>query len=545
MPDLPNNCASGRTDRANIALFAVVALSLIACQRLPSDLVALADQVPARIEAETARTSGSERAFDEYKETEDFAVVQRYAESEGWTDRFSEARAKIRAADAVLRQEIQPLLERDQTSEAEQLRAALSKINPLLAAARDAAGHWTARRDFLQQVASDPAAAADQCTTALAEMHRTEPDLQARASRAKSDHAARAAEIDELVGPLSALLAAAEEAASSASAEFAKIRGGDDGDLALLGDSCRLAAASRDKFVAGAAELGAKLGELDRSYSRTLIDMRADYSLVLRRQTWNERFDYPALHNLEFRVDPVSSEVFEGVASVGGSLAYLSRGWRGLRIGLASGLDRQHWDALSIDPFVRWPDGDTNGEIWVESGDVKYFHKYLIQEDGQTTESDWTAVNEEFFLANLDNLGMDVESKAYGSFESERLAHAAPPGMAFVGNPHYGRWVSDGSGGTFWSWAGPYLFYSSLFGSPMRYGRSDWDTWSRDYRGDRPFYGGSSAAPRWGSRSRSVQTSPKMQGSTFARGGGFRRPPASVRSVASRSRGGMFGASGK
>ncbi len=545
MPDPSGSRGGAQTPAAHLALLAIAALALTGCQRLPSDLVALAGQVPVRIEAETARTDSSERAFDQYQETQDFAVVRRYAESEGWTDRFSEARAKVRAADAVLRQEIQPLLERNQTSEAEQLRAALSKIDPLLAAARDAAGHWTARRDFLQQIASDPAATAEQCTTALADLHRASPDLQAKATRAKSDHAARAAEIDELVGPLSDLLAAAEEAAAAASGEFARIRAGDDGDLALLGDSCRLAAASRDRFVEGAAELGAKLGELDRSYSRTLIDMRADYSLLLRRQTWNDRFDYPALHDLDFRVEPVTAEVFEGVASVGGSLAYVSRGWTGLRIGLASGLDRQHWDALGIDPFVRWPDRDTNGEVWVESGDVKYFHKYLIQEDGQTTESEWTPVNEEFFLANLDNLGMDVESKAYGSFESEKLAHAAPAGMAFVGNPHYGRWVSDGSGGTFWSWAGPYLFYSSLFGSPMRYGRSDWDTWSRDYRGARPFYGGSSSAPRWGSRSRSVQTSPKMQGSTFARGGGFRRPPASVRSAASRSRGGLFGASGK
>ena len=210
---------------------------------------------------------------------------------------------------------------------------------------------------------------------------------------------------------------------------------------------------------------------------------------------------------------------------------------------------------LGIDPVQAWPRGDNAAEYWVEKAEAHYFHKYLVQENGQTTETGWTEVTEELFFKNVDNLGMDVESKPYGSFESEKLTHAAPPGMAYVGNPHYGRWVSDGSGGSVWNWIGPYLFFRTMFGSPVSYNRSDWSNWSRDYRGSRPYYGGSTSAPRWGSKSQTVRTSPRMQGTTLARSGGLRQASTSVRGAgpSSRgvrgsspsSRGGSFGTSGK
>ena len=526
-------------------LGAIAGFVLVGCQGLPSDLVNQANGIPGRIENESARIATSERQYAEFAGSDGFEAVRRYAERERWPQRFDQAKASLKAAGAVHQKEVQPFLERNKPAEAQELRRVLAKIDPLLAAARDSAGHWSARRDFLLEVASEPGRWMQDCDTALADLRRVQPDLEARAHEARQDHDARAADIDQLLEPLRDLLGSATSAAAAASPEFEAIQAGGEGDLALLGDSCRQAVTDRDSFVAGANDLGAKLAELDRSYSRTLVDMRVDYGLLLRRQTWDERFDYPTLHNLDYRVGPVGADVFEGVVGISQSLAMLSQGWMGPRVGLASGLDRQHWDALGIDPFARWPGRDTNGELWVEGTDVKYFHKYLIQENGETSESDWAPVSEELFMANVENLGMDVESKPYGSFESEKLAEAAPPGMAYVGNPHYGRWASDGAGGTFWSWAGPYMFYSTLFGSPLRYGRSDWDTWSRDYRGSRPYYGGSSSAPRWGTRSQSVRTSPKMRGSTFARGGGFRRPAASIRSAASRSRSGAFGPSGK
>ncbi len=526
-------------------LAALAALLSAACAGLPSDLVELAGQVPARIEAEAGRTASSERQYEQFRESADYEAVRTYAESESWPGKFDEARARLRAADAVYVQEIQPYLERNDPSEAEALRGVLAKIDPLLAASREASGHWTGRRDFLLEVGRDPQGAMQGCTDALARIRQARPELESRLASAKRDHEARADEIDGLASPLSALVAETQAAVDAAASQMGTLESGGEANLAILGDSCRRAGENRDTFLAGMSDLIARLAELDRSYSRTLIDMRADYSLLVRRQSWDDQFDYPALHDQDYRVGPIDAGVFEALVTAPGSIATVGNSWTGPRVRLQSGVTREHWDALGIDPFARWPRGDTSGELWVESADVKYFHKYLAQEGGETSESGWTPVSEELFMANLDNLGMDIESKPYGSFESEKLAHATPPGMAYVGNPRYGRWASDGSGGMFWSWAAQYMFYSTLFGSPMRYGRSEWDSWSRDYRGSRPYYGGTGAAPRWGSRSQTVRTSPTMRGSTFARGGGFRQPPASVRRAGSLSRSGAFGPSGK
>ena len=65
-----------------------------------------------------------------------------------------------------------------------------------------------------------------------------------------------------------------------------------------------------------------------------------------------------------------------------------------------------------------------------------------------------------------------------------------PAGMAFVGNPRYGQWQTNG-GNSFWMWYGAYRLFGDLFGvrgSPYSYRRDEWDAWSTGYRG-KPYYG--------------------------------------------------------
>jgi len=51
-------------------------------------------------------------------------------------------------------------------------------------------------------------------------------------------------------------------------------------------------------------------------------------------------------------------------------------------------------------------------------------------------------------------------------------------GSQLVGNPQYGHWSSQGSGGSFWQWYGQYAFFSSMFSRPISYG--SWGN-HRDY----------------------------------------------------------------
>ena len=524
---------------------AMLGMALAHCAGLPQNLVDQAERAGARIEEESRRTESLERQYEDFRESSAYSEVQKYAEREDWEQHFDAARGKVRAAEGIYKAEVLPVVEADKPDGAQVLRDSLLKITPLLSGARDSAQQWMDRREFLNEVAEGADAMLAECEAAVTTMKELAPELADRAERVRRDHATRAADIDRLVVPLTALLASADELLGDARQELTKRESDGEFDLAVFGDSCRQAGASSQEYQKRAPELGATLAELDRSYSRTLIDMKTEHALVIRRESWDDSRDYPTIHTIDYRVRNVDPTTFEYLLGIEGSLARFSSSIFGRRLSVLSGTDPQRWNALGIDALAQWPGRDTHAEYWVQAAESKYFHKYLIQEDGDTRESDWTEVSEDFFFANLDNLGMDVESKPYGSFESEKLTHAAPPGMGFVGNPHYGRWRADGSGGSVWTWVGPYLFYSSIFGSPMSYGRRDWDTWHGGYRGSRPYYGGSAEAPRWGTRSQGTRTSPRMQGSTFARGGGFRRPPSTVRGAGPRSRGTSFGASGK
>ena len=523
----------------------MLAMVLTHCAGLPQTLVDEAKRAGTRIEDESRRTDSLEQQYEEFRKSSDFSAVQEYADREVWEQYFDAARGKVRSAEGIYKVEVLPALEADKPDGAESLRASLLKITPLLSGARESAQMWIERREFLNKVAADAEAMMAECESAVQAMRESEPELTARAAQVRRDHPARAADIDRLLDPLARLRDSADKLLGDARQELGNRTSGGKLDLAVFGDSCRQAEENSREHQQRAPELGATLAELDRSYSRTLIDMKTEHSLVIRRESWDDSRDYPRLHTIDYRVSNVDPTTFEHLLGIQGSLARFSSSFFGRRLSVLSGTDPQRWNALGIDALAQWPGRDTHAEYWVQGAESKYFHKYLVQEDGDTTESDWTEVSEDFFFANLDNLGMDVESKPYGSFETEKLTHAAPPGMAFVGNPHYGRWTADGSGGSVWTWVGPYLFYSSIFGSPMSYGRRDWDTWQGGYRGSRPYYGGSTEAPRWGTRSQRTRTSPRMQGTTFARGGGFRRPPSTVRGAGPRSRGSSFGASGK
>ena len=519
-------------------------LLLVQCG-LPQHLINEAELSKVRIDDESRRIDGLARQFEEFKESPEYSVFGRYAEREDWERYITAARAKLESAERLYREQMVPLVEEDDSNRVEALSEALKKTTALLAGTHESARQWIDRRDFLAKVAETADAMLDECQESVGEMDAIEEQLTETTEQVRSDHPTRIEDIDRIVEPLEELRGSTRAALANAVAERGN-RGSDSGfDLATFGDACQLAGQQAQEYVERAPEITARLAELNRGYSRTLVDMKTEHDLVVRRESWNNALDYPRVHAIDYRVANVDLPTFEHLVGIRGSLARYSRTILGRRLSLLSGTEAQHWNALGIDPLANWPGRDSHAEYWVQGTESRYFHKYLVLENGSTRELDWMKVSEDFFFANIDNLGMDVESKPYGSFESEKLTQAAPPGMAFVGNPHYGRWTSDGSGGSVWTWMGPYLLYSSMFGSPMRYGRSDWDTWHGGYRGRRPYYGGSVQTPRWGTRSQTTRTSPRMQRSTFARGGGFRRPPSTVRGAGPSSRRTWFGGSGK
>jgi hypothetical protein len=133
-------------------------------------------------------------------------------------------------------------------------------------------------------------------------------------------------------------------------------------------------------------------------------------------------------------------------------------------------------------------DMNTEGSIFKE-----YYHQYRIIKEDQNGDmgeevTDWLPVGEDFFEANLSNMGMEIAAKGEDGKISKGVS---PPGYgAYVGNEKYGKW-SQRDGGSFWEFYGKFALMNSMF-NMMAYpvNRSMWGNYRGSYYGTgRSYYG--------------------------------------------------------
>ncbi|HTX36626.1 MAG TPA: hypothetical protein VME43_16475 [Bryobacteraceae bacterium] len=186
------------------------------------------------------------------------------------------------------------------------------------------------------------------------------------------------------------------------------------------------------------------------------------------------------------------------------------------------------WDKLLVDMEVR---GHFSGKTWDQKvRTVTTHYPDATMRDGKTTSDEkWVDVSQATYNSEKNDLGMAIEHKAAGKYDSEAERVAQPAGFAYVaplsvGRNQYGYW--DHSGGhDFWVFYGQYaLLRDLLFNHDYHpLDRYEWegyrDSWStgRTYYGRDPNYGD---APRYGTQGTSTQS--RYSGSTFAKSGGFK-----------------------
>lgn len=292
------------------------------------------------------------------------------------------------------------------------------------------------------------------------------------------------------------------------------------------------------------------LGELDKSWSRTLVDMKARFFVQVKQVSWDNSSDFNTNHEHTRPFVEVTEEIFEKVDDLArdGMLATASKGWGGMGFRAVAPADvLAALDLSKSNCTEGWRRGHDAAEYWVENTRVDYYHKYVEENGGETRETDWVKVGEETFDDHYNNLGMTIASKPYGMFADEAIKEAAPPGMAYVGDERYGQWKTDSSGNSFWEFYGKYMFISNLLGGghPGYYTRSEWDTYRGYRRRSEPFYGGTRTNPRYGSASSTVGQSGRYARSSFVKSGGTKWARSDVRAAGARSRGGGPGGGGK
>jgi hypothetical protein len=515
------------------------AVSLFGCG-LPDELRTRAESMGHRIERETEGVETRSRELTEFLGDDDQAFLRRYAESEDWAARFVDARSEIDRASSLFGDEVGPLLEANRSEDEEALRALLTRVVSRLDAAAGLAREPAARAAFLREVRDEGparvAAARDQVAAASIAASALKGDVD----RAARDYPAKA---DDLAGRLAAVERAANEAktALQGAEEEARRLAAGEADLARLGDGVVTAVEAASRVTSAEGELRTRVGELYRSYSKALVDMREDAAVEIGRTSWNEAYDFARETERRFVVETTGEDLAALEAWGDRPIASLSNFFGRTSVNVA--IDRGLWDRLRIDARAGMPGGDNAAEFWVGNSQVRYFHRYTVVEGEAKEETDWQEVDEAFYEAHYDDLGMDVLSKPYGSYEEEALTDAAPPGLAYVGNPKYGRWENDEQGRRRWSWGQSFLFYHLVFGGRRHYYyHNDWRRWDRGHRGRSAWYGSNDSYGTYGKRTRN---SPRYAGSGFGRGGGFQQADRSVRGAGPGGRGGGPGGSGK
>jgi hypothetical protein len=185
----------------------------------------------------------------------------------------------------------------------------------------------------------------------------------------------------------------------------------------------------------------------------------------------------------------------------------------------------QSWDKILADMEVR---GTGNARAWDQK--IRTIRTQVADATGKpgaaTSEEKWVDVSQAQYQAMEKNLGMAIEHKAAGKYDSESERVAQPAGFAYMAPPgqsnQYGHWEHSG-GRDFWVFYGQYaLMRDLLFNRDYRpLDRYEYENYRTYRQRNQTYYGRDTAsdAPKYGTSG--TRTQEHYSGSTFANRGGF------------------------
>jgi hypothetical protein len=185
------------------------------------------------------------------------------------------------------------------------------------------------------------------------------------------------------------------------------------------------------------------------------------------------------------------------------------------------------WDKLLVDMQVR---GDGNAREYDQK--FRTVRTQLADAAAKTGEvssdEQWAIVPRTTYDAMRNDLGMAIEHKPAGKYDSESEHVAQPAGMAYVAPPaqgsnQYGYW-DHRDGRDFWVFYGQYALLRDLLSnhSYRPFERYEWEDYRTYHSRGQTYYGRESAsdAPKYGSQGTATQD--RYSASKYAQSGGFR-----------------------
>src|SRR5664279_1497051 len=186
----------------------------------------------------------------------------------------------------------------------------------------------------------------------------------------------------------------------------------------------------------------------------------------------------------------------------------------------------QSWDKILVDMETR---GTGNAREYNQK--IKTVRTQVSDATGKagntTSDEKWVDVSKAQYQAMEKDLGMAIEHKPAGKYETESERVAQPAGFAYMAPPgqsnQYGHWEQS-NGTSFWVFYGQYALMRDLLFNhsyrPLDY-REYHDYYTYRER-NQTYYGRDTTtqAPKYGTSGTATQE--RYSGSTFAKGGGFK-----------------------
>jgi len=513
---------------------------------LPKELKNEAKALPNAIKVKQSQVDKHKDKYISLTKASEFKAVEEYALKENWTQKFVLAHNELKRAKELYDKDLKPLVSKNKPELVQPVKQQITRIKKILQNAEELARTPITRFLKIREAIDNATSLHSRSKNDAEHIIRIVNEIKTGTmAKANIDFPDLSEKINNRFAPLSKLERQTRDHLSIVAAEFARHSAGSTADYAALTDSTQAIFSGLIQAKTIEAKIKVEIAQLYTGYTKILKDMKEEYLVVIKRESWNENSDYYDPKFATFQRQ-VSLELYEALTAENlDTIAAITAGFTGSRFSSKIG---DLWKKLSIDPGEQWPGrGHNAASFSVEDSKETYFHKYMLEENGETRETDWEQVDASFYDANLAYLGMAILVKPYGVFEQDRLTQAAPPGMAYVGNKKYGEWKKDNTGNQFWSWYGKYAMFSMLFNMrPSYYSHNSWNRWNNNYRGSRPYFGKTQKGfQKYGTSGTYVKQSPKYQSTNFAKSGGFKSQTSSVRGAGANLRGGGPKSKGK
>ena len=116
-----------------------------------------------------------------------------------------------------------------------------------------------------------------------------------------------------------------------------------------------------------------------------------------------------------------------------------------------------------------------------------YYHQYRIDKGEIKDIRPFVEVSETYYKKNQPFLGMALAAKTP---DGEVTATPFPNGYQYVGNPEYGRWRQNDSGGSMWEFYGKYMLMSQVMNwAGFGMSRNHYSSYNNSRMGGQPYFG--------------------------------------------------------